>query len=130
MPVDLRAAAEDDAVELLREAVPGVELAAQVDPSAGRSLHFVFRIGGHFQLALELSNRPGTDQMSQVRRWLGVEAVALHGGDFAVADFDVDDARLGASDFEVDVVTLGPLLLPKFFGGVECSARSVRVAAR
>ena len=43
------------------------------------------------------------------------EAVALHRGGDAVADFDVDDAGLGAFDREIEVVTFRALLPPKVF---------------
>ena len=69
---------------------------------------------------------PGTAQYVPHAALLRREAVALHGGGDAVADFDVDDAGLGAFDREVEVVALRPLGFPEFFGGVEVSTVSSR----
>src|ERR1700754_5072442 len=95
-PVDLGAAAEDDAVEAGWVAEFGIELGAEVDRGAGGGTHFVLRVFGQLELAFDGLEHARDGPHVPHAALLRGEPVALHGRGDAVADFDVDDAGLGA----------------------------------
>ena len=83
------------------------------------SVHFVLRIFGELQFAFDRFEHAGDRPDVPHAALLRGEAVALHGGGDAVADFDVDDAGLGTFDREIEVVAFGAFGVPEFFSGVE-----------